>query len=60
MAYALKIIAVICTLAVPGMIAAACVRAFNRKSAKYLIHGAIIMFILAAASFILSSMLNSL
>lgn len=54
------IIAVICTIAVPILLAAAVVRVFNHKSAKYLLHGALIMLMLAITAFILSSMLTRL
>ena len=57
---ALMIIAVICTIAVPILLAAAVVRVFNHKSAKYLLHGALIMLMLAITAFILSSMLTRL
>ena len=56
----LLIIAVICTIAVPVMLAAACVRAFSHKSVKYLLHGTLIMLVLAVSAFILSSMLGKL
>ena len=51
-------IAVICTIAVPVLLAAACVRAFAHKPVKYLMHGALIMLVLAISAFILSSMLG--
>ena len=57
---ALMIIAVICTIAVPVLLTAAVVRAFNHKTAKYMLHGAAIMLMLAIMAFILSSMLTRL
>ncbi len=56
----LLMIAVICTIAVPVLLAAACVRAFAHKSVRYMLHGALIMLILAVSAFILSSMLGRL
>ncbi len=57
---ALRIIAVICTIAVPVLLAAALVRAFSHKTAKYLLHGSLIMLMLAVAAFVLSSMVAKL
>lgn len=60
MASALFIIGVMCTVSVPLLLAAAAVRLFNRRSVKLLIHGVIIMLILAVSAFILNSMLKGL
>ena len=53
-------IAVICTIAVPVLLAAACVRAFAHKPVRYMLHGALIMLVLAVSAFVLSSMLGRL
>ena len=53
----LLMIAVICTIAVPVLLAAACVRAFAHKPVRYMLHGAFIMLVLAVSAFVLSSML---
>ncbi len=57
---ALMIIAVLCTISVPVLLAAALVRIFNKKSAAILIHGAVIMTVLAVSGFVLNSMLKML
>ena len=57
---ALMVIAVLCTISVPVLLAAALVRMFNKKSAAILIHGAVIMTVLAVSGFVLNSMLKML
>lgn len=55
---ALMIIAVLCTISVPVFLAAALVCIFNKKSAAIMMHGAVIMTVLAVSGFVLNSLLK--